>query len=339
MTEAFLSQDEVDALLDGVEGSDDARATADEVGNGAGEAVHAFDLGRREQVVRAHMPVLELAHERFARHLASALSGFVGRKPVVSASPARIRQYAETMREIAAPAHFNLMLLEPLRGNALLVCESQLVSGVVDALFGGVGRPHPQAEEREFSTAELHIGRRIVDVACEAWRKAWAGTYPLVLEHVRSESHPRFIGIAAAGDLVVSAKFDIEIGGASGALHLCIPHAVLEPIRQTLYSTQPGDTRTPDRRWTARLSRQLEAAEVEVVAELGHARATVADLVALKAGDFIELDLDQTLQATIDGVPVLSCRYGISNGRYAIKVQSFLTVHPDHPNGAPHGER
>jgi len=338
MTDAFLSQDEVDALLEGVQDAD-AGAPVDEAGGRNDDAIQSVDLGRREQVVRPHMPVLELAHERFTRHLASALSGFVGRKPVVSASPARIRQYAETMREIAAPAHFNLMQLEPMRGGALLVCEPQLVSGVVDALFGGAGRPHPQAAEREFSTAELHIGRRIVDVACEAYRKAWAGTYPLVLEHVRSESHPRFIGIAAAGDLVVSAKFDIEIGSSGGALYLCIPHAVLEPIRQTLYSTQPGDARTPDRRWIARLSRQLEAAEVEVVAELGHARATVADLVALKAGDFIELDLDQTLQATIDGVPVLSCRYGISNGRYAIKVQSFLTVHPDNQNGAPHGER
>jgi flagellar motor switch protein FliM len=338
MTEAFLSQDEVDALLDDVPDAD-VDVPTDDAGTRSDDTVRSFDLGRGEHVVRAPMPVLELAHERFARHLASALSGFLGRKPVVSASPAQIRPYAETMREIAAPAHFNLMQLEPLRGNALLVCEPQLVSGIVDALFGGAGRPHPQAGEREFSTAELHIGRRIVDVACDAWRKAWAGTYPLVLEHVRSESHPRFIGIAAAGDLVVSAKFDIEIGNSGGALYLCIPHAVLEPIRQTLHSTQPGDARTPDRRWIARLSRQLEAAEVEVVAELGHARATVADLVALKAGDFIELDLDQTLQATIDGVPVLSCRYGVSNGRYAIKVQSFLTVHPDNPNGAPHGER
>ena len=100
-----------------------------------------------------------------------------------------------------------------------------------------------------------------------------------------------------------------------------------------------GEARIPDQSWIARLSRQIETAEVELVAALGHARATVADLVALKAGDFIELDLDQTVQATVDGVPVLSCRYGISNGRYAIKVQSFLTSHPDNPNGAPHGER
>jgi flagellar motor switch protein FliM len=331
MTEAFLSQDEVDALLDGMPGADS--------GPGADSAVRTIDLACQDQVVRSPMPVLELAHERFARHLASAMSGLVGRKPVVGAAPARIRQYSEVMREIATPAHFNLMQLEPLRGSALLVCEPQLVCAVVDTLFGGAGRPHVRAEDREFSATEVHIGRRIVDLACEAYRKAWAGTHPLTLEFVRSEAQPRFIGIAGATDLMVSAKFDIEIGNSGGALHLCIPQATLEPIRPMLASTQPGDARAPDRRWIARLSRQLEAAEVEVVAELGRARATVADLAALTTGDFIELDLDPTLQATVDGVPVLSCRYGISNGRYAIKVQSFLTIDPDNPNGVPHVER
>lgn len=335
MNEAFLSQDEVDALLDGMTDVDSGAGS----GATADDAVRPVDLACQEQVVRAPMPVLELAHERFARHLASAMSGLVGRKPVVGASPARISPYAEVMREIAPPAHFNLMQIEPLRGSALLVCEPELVCAVVDALFGGAGRPHVRAEDREFSATEVHIGRRIVDLACEAYRKAWAGTHPLTLEFVRFEAQPRFIGIAGATDLIVSAKFDIEIGNSGGALYLCIPHATLEPIRQVLASTQPGDAQVPDRRWIARLSRQLEAAEVEVVAELGHARATVADLAALKAGDFIELDLEQTLQATIDGVPVLSCRYGISNGRYAIKVQSFLTIDPDNPNGAPHGER
>ncbi len=333
MAEAFLSQDEVDALLDGVQ---DAGAPGEPL---ASETVQPYDLARRDPLARAPMPALESAHERFARNLAAGLAAFAGRRPTVTADAARVRPYASFVEEIAVPAHFNLMQVRPLHGNALLVCEPQLVSAMVDVLFGGDGRPHLAAGAREFSAAEQHIGRRIVEVACEAWRKAWAGTYPLELELTRCEAQPRFAAVAAASDPVVSIRFDIEAGQCSGALHLCIPYSTLEPIRQTLHAAQPGEARAPDRRWIARLSRQIESAEVELVAELGHARATVADLVALKAGDFIELDLGQTVQATVDGVPVLSCRYGISNGRYALKVQSFLTSHPDNPNGVPHGER
>jgi len=88
-----------------------------------------------------------------------------------------------------------------------------------------------------------------------------------------------------------------------------------------------------------KLSQQIKAAEVELVAELGHARASVADLIRLKAGDFIELDLNETLIAKVDGVPVFDCRYGVSNGRYAVKVQSFLTVNADETSGALHDDR
>jgi flagellar motor switch protein FliM len=120
-------------------------------------------------------------------------------------------------------------------------------------------------------------------------------------------------------------------------MHLCIPYSTLEPIRETLYSTLAGDSHTSDRRWVVKLSQQIQSAEVELVAELGHARASVADLIELKAGDFIELDLNETLVAKVDGVAVFECRYGVSSGRYAIKVQSFLTGQ-DEP-GVAHDDR
>ena len=51
---------------------------------------------------------------------------------------------------------------------------------------------------------------------------------------------------------------------------------------------------------------------------------TVEQLLALKAGDFIELDLHQAIQAKVAGVPVLDCHYGTSNGKYALKVDQLL---------------
>jgi len=62
----------------------------------------------------------------------------------------------------------------------------------------------------------------------------------------------------------------------------------------------------------------------ELVAELARAPATVEQLLALKSGDFIELDLKQAIQAKVAGVPVLDCHYGTSNGKYALKVDQLL---------------
>jgi flagellar motor switch protein FliM len=99
----------------------------------------------------------------------------------------------------------------------------------------------------------------------------------------------------------------------------------LEPIRDVLYSTVQGDSVEPDRRWVKLLTNQIQAAEVQLVAELAHAPSTMGQVLAFKAGDFIELDLEKFIQAKVDGVPVVEAQYGTSNGRYALKVERLTT--------------
>ena len=99
----------------------------------------------------------------------------------------------------------------------------------------------------------------------------------------------------------------------------------MEPIRDVLYSTVQGDSIGTDRRWVKLLTHQIQAAEVDLVVELGKAPANVEQLLALKPGDFIELDLAPLVQAKVDGVPVFECQYGTSNGKYAIKIENILT--------------
>jgi flagellar motor switch protein FliM len=106
---------------------------------------------------------------------------------------------------------------------------------------------------------------------------------------------------------------------------LCIPYATLEPIRDVLYSSVQGDAGESDRRWVHLLKQEIQSAEVTLVTELAKADTTVEQLLALKAGDFIELDLDPVVQAKVDGVPVFACHYGTSSGKYAIKIERLLT--------------
>ena len=61
------------------------------------------------------------------------------------------------------------------------------------------------------------------------------------------------------------------------------------------------------------------------LAELAHAPATVEQLLAFKAGDFIELDLKQVIETKVRGVPLFDCHYGTANNRYAIKVDRLIS--------------
>ena len=236
-----------------------------------------------------------------------------------------MQKYSGFLREIVVPTNFNIVSVRPLRGSGLIVCDPTLVFAVIDALFGGAGKYHTRIEGRDFSPTEVRIITRIVEVITAEYKKAWQGIYPLELEYQRSEMQPQFANIATPSEVVVATSFTLEIGDTSGTIHFCIPYATLEPIRDILYSTMQGDAVEPDRRWVNLMKEQIQAAEVELVAELAHAPATVEQLLALKAGDFIELDMRQSVEAKVAGVPVLDCHYGISNGKYALKVNKLLT--------------
>src|SRR5574343_391038 len=320
MTDAFLSQDEIDALLEGVTG-ESQKLAKEEAPTGA---IRSYDLASQERIVRGRMPTMEVINERFARNIRIGLFNLMRKSPEVSIGGIKVQKYSAFLREIVVPTNFNIVSVKPLRGSGLIVCDPTLVFAVIDSLFGGIGKFHARIEGRDFSPTEQRVIFRLVEVITAEYHKAWKGIYPLELEYQRSEMQPQFANIATPSEIVIATSFQLEIGDISGAIHFCFPYSTLEPIRDVLYSSTQGDSIEVDRRWVNVLTREIQAAEVTLVAELAKADATVEQLMSMKKGDFIELEKPQSIQATIDGVPVFECYYGTHNAKYAIRIEKAL---------------
>jgi flagellar motor switch protein FliM len=211
-----------------------------------------------------------------------------------------------------------------------VVCDPSLVFAVIDALFGGAGKFHTRIEGRDFSSTEQRVIRRLVDCITHEFAEAWKGIYPVELEYQRSEMQPQFANIASASEVVVVTSYTLEIGESIGTVHICIPYSTLEPIRDVLYSTMHGDNSGSDGRWVKLLRTQIQAAEVTLTAELANTASTVGQLLSLKPGDFIELDMRPRIQSKVDGVPIFDCSYGVSNGCYAVKIEKQLAISQAH---------
>ncbi|MFY9478211.1 MAG: flagellar motor switch protein FliM [Aquabacterium sp.] len=321
MNQQILSQDEVDALLQGITGESQKLEQDD----APTEGIRDYNLASQERIVRGRMPTMEIINERFARNIRIGLFNLIRRSPEVSVGGIKVQKYSAFLREIVVPTNFNIMAVRPLRGSGLVVCDPTLVFAVIDALFGGAGKFHTRIEGRDFSATEQRIIQRLIEVITAEYARAWKGIYPVELDYQRSEMQPQFANIATPSEIVVCTSFTLEIGETSGTIHFCIPYSTLEPIRDILYSSIQGDSAEPDRRWVKLLQQQIQSAEVEVVAELAKAPATVEQLLSFKPGDFIELDLNQLLEAKVDGVPIFECYYGTSNGKYALRVEKLLT--------------
>jgi len=323
MSDDILSQEEVDALLKGVSGESDA---ADEGDGGPDDGVQTYNLASQDRIVRGRMPTMEVINERFARNLRIGLFNFTRRTAEISVGPVRLLKYAEFVRNLVVPTNLNMVHVNPLRGTALMIFDPNLVFLVIDNLFGGDGRYHTRVEGRDFTQTEQRIIQNLLSVAMEEMQKAWEPVYPIEFEYIRSEMNTQFANIATPSEVVVVTTFSIEIGPVGGDFHVCMPYAMIEPIRDLLYEGMQGDRMEVDERWVSFLSNQVQATEVKLVANLSQAEVTVRDLLEMKIGDVISLDIPESITAHVEGVPVLECGYGVHNGQYALKVKKFLAL-------------
>jgi len=333
MAEHFLSQDEVDALLEGVTGESQKLDKPEEAAGG----VRSYDIASQERIVRGRMPTMEIINERFARNLRVGLFNFMRKSPEISVGPVRVIKYSAFLRDIVVPTNINIVSAHPLRGSGLVIFDPNLVFCVIDSLFGGTGKLHLRIEGRDFSPTEQRIIQRLLDLTLGEYAKAWGALCRFKFQHQRSEMHTQFANIASPSEIVVATSFTLEIGDSGGEIHICFPYAMLEPIRDVLYSSLQGDGQEPDRRWLRQLTQQVQSAEIELTAELAKTTLTVGELLKLRVGDFVELPLKEIVQAHVDGVPVMDCRFGAVNGHTAIRIERLLKYSRLADNGAIEG--
>ena len=318
MADHFLSQDEVDALLEGVTGESQK---LDKGAEESTEGIRSYDIANQERIVRGRMPTMEIINERFARNLRVGLFNFMRKSPEISVGPVRVIKYSAFLRDIVVPTNINIISAQPLRGSGLVIFDPNLVFCVIDSLFGGSGKLHLRIEGRDFSPTEQRIIQRMLEVTLIEYTKAWGALCRFNFAYQRSEMHTQFANIASPSEIVVCTTFNLELGDSGGEIHFCFPYAMLEPIRDVLYSSLQGDGQEPDRRWVRQLSQQVQSAEIELSAELASTKITMRELLKLGVGDFVELPLKEVVQANVDGVPVMDCRFGVVNGHTAIRIE------------------
>ncbi len=136
-TADLLSQDEIDALLHGVDDGEIETAPEEEE---ATRAARLYDFNSQERIVRGRMPTLEMVNERFARYFRISLFNFLRRAAEISVSGIQVQKFSEFIQGLFVPTNLNVIRMAPLRGRALIIMEPRLVFTAVDNFFGGGGQ-------------------------------------------------------------------------------------------------------------------------------------------------------------------------------------------------------
>ncbi|MGD8710341.1 MAG: flagellar motor switch protein FliM, partial [Ectothiorhodospiraceae bacterium] len=233
-------------------------------------------------------------------------------------------KFSEYVHTLFVPTSLNIVKINPLRGTALCVLDPKLVFIVVDNFFGGDGRFFTKIEGREFTATESRVIRMVVDQAFSDLRNAWNPVLPVDFEYMNMEVNPQFANIVSPSEVVVVSRFHVELDGGGGDFHVTLPYTMIEPIREILDAGVQSDRNEVDERWIRSLREEMKTADVNLSSTLTEVTVGLKDLMRMKAGDIIPVEIPERVTVRAEGVPVLRGRLGQSNGNLAIKIDQQI---------------
>lgn len=310
----LLSQDEIDALLHGVDDVDD------DDDDFAGQDARTYDFSSQDRIVRGRMPTLEIVNERFARHLRISMFNMMRRACEVSINGVQMLKFGEYVHTLFVPTSLNMVRFHPLKGTALITMEARLVFILVDNFFGGDGRFHAKIEGREFTPTERRIVQLLLKIIFEDYKEAWAPVMDVEFDYLDSEVNPAMANIVSPTEVVVINSFHIEVDGGGGDFHITMPYSMIEPIRELLDAGVQSDKQDTDMRWSQALHDEIMDVKVGLDATVVEHELKLKDVMNFKAGDIIPIELPEFIMMKIEDLPTYRCKMGRSRDNLALKI-------------------
>lgn len=318
----LLSQDEIDALLHGVDDVEEEEIV--EEFDAPQEGTSDYDFSSQDRIVRGRMPTLEMVNERFARHMRISLFNMMRRTAEVSINGIQMIKFGEYVHTLFVPTSLNMVRFRPLKGTALITMEARLVFILVDNFFGGDGRYHAKIEGREFTPTERRIIQMLLKLIFEDYKEAWSPVMDVSFEYLDSEVNPSMANIVSPTEVVVISSFHIELDGGGGDFHVALPYSMLEPIRELLDAGVQSDKEDTDMRWSKALRDEIMDVPVELSTKFIEVDISLQQVMDLKDGDIIPIEMPDHITVLIEDLPTYRAKLGRSRDNLALKIDEKI---------------
>jgi flagellar motor switch protein FliM len=316
----LLSQDEIDALLHGVDSVDDEEEELEVVSS---DAVN-FDFSSQDRIVRGRMPTLELINERFARHLRISLFNMLRKTAEVSINGVQMMKFGEYQNTLYVPTSLNMVRFRPLKGTALVTMEARLVFILVENFFGGDGRFHARIEGREFTPTERRVIQLLLKIVFADYKEAWSPVMGVEFEYLDSEVNPSMANIVSPTEVIVVSSFHIEVDGGGGDFHVVMPYSMVEPIRELLDAGVQSDKMETDVRWSSALREEIMDVPVNFRVNLLERILSLRDLMELQPGDVIPIEMPEHATMFVEELPTFRVKMGRSEDNLAVQISEKI---------------
>ena len=275
-----LNQDEIDSLLG-----------FDPNAGGSVELSGVQALINSALVSYERLPMLEIVFDRLVRLATTSLRNFTSDNVEVSLDSISSVRFGDYLNSIPLPAILSVIRAEEWDNFGLLTVDSNLIYAMIDVLLGGrrVGG-QIRVEGRPYTTIEMALARRMIEVILEDTHKAFEPLTQVNFKLERLETNPRFAAISRPANAAILIELRIEMDDRGGKIEILLPYATIEPIREQLLQMFMGEKFGRDPIWEGHLATEIHAANVEVEAVLHELDLPLSRFLAMQPGDTVMFD-------------------------------------------------
>jgi flagellar motor switch protein FliM len=314
--ERVLSQEEIDNLL----------------GFSVGEIHLDENSGIRAIIDSAmvsyeRLPMLEIVFDRLVRLMTTSLRNFTSDNVEVSLDRITSVRFGDYMNSIPLPAVLCVFKAEEWGNFGLATVDSSLIYSMIDVLLGGRrGQASLRIEGRPYTTIETNLVKRLLQVVLADAEQAFRPLSPVSFSIDRLETNPRFAAISRPANAAILVRLHIDMEDRGGNIELLLPYATIEPIRSVLMQMFMGEKFGRDPVWEGHLATEIAQAQISVDAVLYEAEIPLKQLMSLKVGDTLPLEMraDALVAVRCGNVTLTEGRMGRVGDRVAIRITKQL---------------
>ncbi|MBR0754577.1 flagellar motor switch protein FliM [Bradyrhizobium jicamae] len=273
------------------------------------------------------LPMLEIVFDRLVRLMTTSLRNFTSDNVEVSLDRITSVRFGDYMNSIPLPAVLSVFKAEEWENFGLATVDSNLIYSIIDVLLGGRrGQTQLRIEGRPYTTIETNLVKRLVEVVLADAEQAFRPLSPVTFSIDRLETNPRFAAISRPANAAILVRLRIDMEDRGGNVELLLPYATIEPIRPVLLQMFMGEKFGRDPIWEGHFATEVAQAEIAVDAVLYEADIPLKQLMKLKVGDTLPLDIraDSLVSVRCGDVTLTEGRMGRVGDRVAIRVTKNL---------------
>jgi flagellar motor switch protein FliM len=311
-SDRLLNQEEVDSLLG---------FKVDDLSLAGQSGIRA--IVDSSAVSYERLPMLEIVFDRLVRLLTSSLRSFFSDNVEVSLDRITSVRFGDYVASIPLPAILSVFKAEEWENNGLVFVDSSLIYLVIDCLLGGKRGSTPiKFDGRPYTTIEISLVRRMLDIVLKDCSEAFSPLSPVSFTMDRIETNPRFASITRPANAAILIELRLDMEGRGGIIEILLPHATIEPIRELLLQSFMGEKLGRDPTWEGHLATEIYQASVDLDAVLAELTVPLRRIVNLKVGDtlFLETEPDPVVHLKTGSERVCSGRMGRIGDAMAVQL-------------------